>query len=120
MGKFLKQSDRLKAWNAKFKITALQSLQRNRLYKTGALARSVRSILRDTPSGPVFLQYYLFYGDIQQNDYAAGHKWGRGKLRKFKKGRPWFTEAYIADRDDLIKAIEDDIADGLYEIIAKP
>jgi hypothetical protein len=117
MSKFLKQSSRLKAWSAKFKITAGQSLDKYKLVKTGALKRSIRSILRDTPSGPVFLQYYLFYGDIQQNDYPSGHKWGRGKLRKFKKGRPWFTEAYIASQDELITAIELDIADELLDII---
>lgn len=120
MSKFLKQSNRLKAWSAKFKLAAGRSLDNFKLVKTGALKRSIRSVLREGSSGPIFLQYYLFYGAIQENDYAAGHKWGRGKLKKFKKGRPWFTEAYIASEDELIKAIEDDIADGLYDLIAKP
>jgi len=120
MSKFLKQSPGLKKWSANFKIKAQQSLRTYNLVKTGALSRSIRSILRDSPSGPIFLQYYLFYGDIQQNDYPSGHKWGRGRLKKLKRGRPWFTSAYIASQDELIAVIENDIADGLLDIIAKP
>jgi len=120
MSKFLKQSPGLKKWSANFKIKAQQSLRTYNLVKTGALSRSIRSILRDSPSGPIFLQYYLFYGDIQQNDYPSGHKWGRGRLKKLKRGRPWFTSAYIASQDELIAVIENDIVDGLLDIIAKP
>ena len=117
MGKFLKQSPRLRDWSAKFKITAELSLRRFNLYKTGALSRSIRSVLRDSSSGPIFTQYYLFYGDIQQNDYPSGHKWGRGKLKRAKKGRPWFNKAYELELPNLIKAIEDDLADELLAII---
>lgn len=120
MSKFLKQTPRLRDWNAKFKVAATASLRKFGLYKTGALARSVRSVLRESNEGPVFLQYFLFYGAIQENDYPAGHKWGRGRLKRAKKGRPWFTEAYAANEDELIKAIEEDIAEGLYNLISKP
>lgn len=120
MSKFLKQSAGLRRWSADFKVRAQQSLRTYNLVKTGALSRSIRSVLRESPSGPVFLQYFLFYGAIQENDYPSGHKWGRGKLKKLKRGRPWFTSAYIASQDELIAVIENDIANGLYDIIAKP
>ena len=117
MGKFLKQSPGLKNWANQFKLKATSNLQRFGLYKTGALARSIRTIVRDGQNSVTVDIFYLFYGQIQENDYPAGHKWGRGKLLKAKKGRPWFTDTYRELEDELAEVIANDIESGFYDAI---
>jgi hypothetical protein len=117
MGKFLKQSPGLKNWANQFKLKATSNLRKFGLYKTGALARSIRTIVRDGQNSVTVDIFYLFYGQIQENDYPAGHKWGRGKLLKAKKGRPWFTDTYRELEDELAEVIANDIESGFYDAI---
>jgi hypothetical protein len=117
MGKFLKQSPGLKNWANQFKLKATSNLQRFGLYNTGALARSIRTTLRDGENSITVDIFYLFYGQIQENNYPAGHKWGRGKLKQAKKGRPWFSDTYRELEDELTEVIANDIATGFYNSI---
>ena len=97
MAQFLKQSDNLRNWGLQLKAQALANLSSYGVRNiTGTLRNSIRLQSTANAKNP-FRISYVFYGDIIQTTYPAGHKWGRGKLKNTKAGKPWFDDALYKD-----------------------
>ena len=116
MGKFLKQSAELKQWANTFKIRAAATLSAGAVIKKrykgkGALGRSIRTIVRDGNNNVTVDIIYNWYGNLVEVGGPFGPR------RKFITPRPWFQETFNSLNDELVKIIEKDIADGLYDII---
>ena len=116
MGKFLKQSPALKSWANKFKLQAQQNLSIGAVIKKpykgkGALGRSIRTTLRDGATSVTVDIFYNWYGNLVE----AGGPFG--PRRKFITPRPWFQQTFNSLNDELVRIIENDIAEGLYDAI---
>ena len=116
MGKFLKQSPALKSWANQFKLRAQQNLSIGAVIKKnypgkGALGRSIRTNLRDDKNSVTVDIIYNWYGNLVEVGGPFGPR------RKFIRARPWFQQTFDALDDQLVRIIENDIADGLYDII---
>jgi hypothetical protein len=120
MGKFLKQSPALKSWASKFKLQAQTTLSMGAVIKKnyrgkGALGRSIRTTLRDGANSVEVDIFYNWYGNLVE----AGGPFG--PRRTFIRPRPWFQQTFNNLNDELVRIIENDIAEGLYAAIdAKP